>query len=175
MQIFTFSSRLVVFGLLIGVVGCNSGSGRTGSPGQEGSPGPMGPAGTTGAPGLTGPPGQPGIQGTQGPPGIPGPQGPMGGGLYTSRGVIDCSIAVATVSTPSFFASAIAVCADVRDLPLTGGCTSQIGATRVFNTGPTSWATPDVAAGWLCTFSSETMFETGSNPGLATLCCIRNR
>ena len=168
--------RILMFGLLI-VVGCNSGSGQRGAAGLDGSQGPMGPAGQLGQPGpagLTGLTGATGSQGALGAPGVPGPPGPTGGGLYTSRSVIDCSIAAATVSTPSFFASAIAACADVRDLPLSGGCSSQTGGTRVFHTGPMAWASPLVTAGWLCTFASDTLFETGSNPGLATVCCIRN-
>ncbi len=164
---------VTMFGLLI-VAGCNSGSGQRGAAGLDGSQGPMGPVGGTGPQGVMGPQGPPGSQGAQGAPGVPGPPGPTGGGLYTNRSVIDCSIAAATVSTPSFFASAIAACADVRDLPLGGGCTSQTGATRVFSTGPMAWASPLITAGWLCTFTSDTQFETGSNPGLATVCCIRN-
>ena len=165
--------RMMMFGLLI-VAGCNSGSGGRGPAGQDGSPGPMGPPGATGPQGAMGPPGTAGSQGTPGAQGVPGPPGPTGGGLYTSRSVIDCSIAAAMVTTPSFFASAIATCADVRDLPLTGGCSSQAGATRVFDTGPMAWTSPLLTAGWLCTFTSDTMFEAGSNPGLATVCCIRN-
>src|SRR5258708_424336 len=140
MHISKFSNQLVAFGLLIAVVGCNSGSGRTGPVGADGSQGPMGPSGAAGAQGPIGLPGQPGPQGAQGPPGVAGRQGPIGGGLYTSRSVVDCFIAVATVSAPSFFASAIAGCADVRDLPLTGGRRSPTCATRAVNTAAVAWS-----------------------------------
>jgi hypothetical protein len=85
---------------------------------------------------------------------------------------VDCNEAALFAETAGgVFLSGRALCDDVRDLLLYGGCWSQGGGTRIYQSYP--WLADDGTqrSGWFCTFQTETPMVVGSNAGLVRACC----
>jgi len=131
--------------------------------------GAVGPAGPTGPRGYTGDTGPPGLTGATGPA---GPTGPAGGGLYTSRSALYCRNANAFGDGVTTFASVQATCDAEADLPISGGCNSQGGGTRLFNSYPSGWANTNLTAGWWCTFGVDSVIPPNALAGIAMICCV---
>lgn len=99
---------------------------------------------------------------------------PQSGGLYMSKDKVYCNeVALFAQTAGGFFLSGTADCKDKNDLLLYGGCWSQGGGTRIYQSYP--WFPEDSSkqSGWYCTFQTETPLVVGSNAGLVKVCCLR--
>jgi hypothetical protein len=106
--------------------------------------------------------------------GCRGPAGLPGSGVYTNKDTVDGNGVTLLVDTAGgFFLSGTALCDETNGLLLYGGCWSQGGGTRMYQSYPWLAEESSQRSGWYGTFQTETPLVVGANAGLVKVCCLK--